>query len=224
MQTDNIVKFLIGLKKNNTKEWFDKNRKQYEVAKADFMVIIEHNIAEVSKFDKNIKFLTAKDCLFRINRDVRFSNDKSPYKTNFGGFIVPEGKKSGFAGYYIHIETGESFIGGGIYMPQPDILKAVRKEIYDNIDEFKKIINHKEFKKYFGSISGSKITLAPKGFAKDFPDIDLLKFKDYTALRSMTDKEVLSLNYMEEIQKTFKAMFAFNKFINTGISYMRENN
>lgn len=224
MHTENILKFLTGLKKNNSKEWFDKNRKQYEAAKADFAEILNHQIAEAGKFDKSIKFLNAKDCMFRINRDIRFSNDKSPYKTNFGGYIVPDGKKSGLAGYYIHIEPGDSFIAGGIHMPQPDVLKAVREEIYENINEFKKILNHKDFKNYFGTISGSKTTLAPKGFSKDFPDIDLIKYKDYTGIRHLTDKEVLNTDYMDEIKKTFKALFLFNQFINKGISYMRENN
>lgn len=223
MQTENILKFLNGLKKNNTKAWFDKNRKQYETAKTEFLLIVEHTITEVAKFDKSLQFLTAKDCLFRINRDVRFSNDKSPYKTNFGGFIVPEGKKSGLAGYYIHIEPEGSFIAGGIHMPQPDVLKAVREEIYENVNGFKKIINNTDFKKYFGTISGSKITLAPKGFAKDFQDIDLLKFKEYTVIRQVTDKEVLSPGFMEEIKKTFKVMFPFNQFLNKGITYLREN-
>lgn len=222
MNIINTINFLNELTKNNSKEWFDKNRKQYEIAKAEFAEIITGLLVDVAKFDKEIQFLNVKDCMFRINRDVRFSNDKSPYKTNFGGFIVRGGKKSGFAGYYLHIQPGASFIGGGIYMPQTDILKAVRQDIYDNVDEFKKIINHKNFKKNFGEINGSKTTLAPKGFAKDFPEIDLLKFKDYTVMRFMSDKEVLGENFAEVIIATFKAMAPFNQFINRAVSYMRE--
>lgn len=219
---ENSLKFLKALKKNNSKEWFDRNRKQYETAKAEFSGLISGLLADVAGFDKEIKFLSAKDCIFRINRDVRFSNDKSPYKTNFGGFIVRDGKKSSYAGYYVHIEPGGSFAGGGVYMPQPDVLKAVRQDIYDNTDAFKKIIRQKLFKNYFGEISGSKTTLAPKGFPKDFPDLDLLKFKDYTVIRNFRDEDVLHKNFTEEVKLTFQAMVPFNHFVNKAVAYMRE--
>src|ERR1051325_10599551 len=123
------LKFLKDLKKNNTKEWFDANRKAYESAKKDFEGLVESVIEQFCKKDEEIGSLKPKDCMFRINRDIRFSKDKSPYKTNFGAFINKGGKKSIYAGYYFHCEPGENFVGGGLWMPMPDALKKVRQEI-----------------------------------------------------------------------------------------------
>lgn len=214
MTAENILKFLKGLKQHNEKEWFDKNRRLYETAKKDFEILVNYMISEIGKFDKKVKYITAKDCLFRIFRDVRFSPDKTPYKTNFGAYIAREGRKGGYAGYYIHIEPGASFWAGGVYMPEPDILKAIRTEIYENIDEFKKIINHREFKTRFGEVWGSTLKIPPKGFPADFPDIELLKYKDYSMVQYVTDKEALSDTYTDEMKKAFRAMLPFNDFIN----------
>src|ERR1041385_455332 len=143
------LKFLKGLKKNNNKPWFDKHRKEYESAKMDFENFIQSVIDKHSKNDVDLKGLVAKKCTFRINRDVRFSKDKSPYKTNLGASMDKGGKKSGFAGYYFHLEPGKSFLGGGLWMPQPDALKKVRQEIDYGFDEFKKIVGSKRFKSVF---------------------------------------------------------------------------
>ena len=158
--------------------------------------------------------------MFRINRDIRFSNDKSPYKTNFGGFIVPGGKKSGNAGYYIHIEPGNCFLAGGVHMPPPDKLKAVRTEIYENTEDFKKILNNKQFKNHFKELTNDdKLKTAPKGFPKDFEDIDLLRHKSYTVIKPIKDEIVKSDKFTDEIIDAFKTLQAFNNFINEGINY-----
>ena len=132
------LKFLKDLKKNNTKEWFDANRKIYESAKQNFEALVQTVITQHGEKDEEIIALKPKDCMFRINRDVRFSKDKSPYKTNFGAFINRGGKKSIYAGYYFHCEPGENFVGGGLWMPMPDALKKVRQEIDYCFDEFSK--------------------------------------------------------------------------------------
>ena len=139
MINKNILLFLNELKNNNNRDWFHANKPKYNEAKVEFENYINNLIPEIGKFDNEIKHLEAKECIFRIFRDVRFSKDKSPYKPNFGAYIVKGGKKSGNAGYYLHIEPENSFLGGGIYMPPSNILKAIRIEIYENIDEFKSI-------------------------------------------------------------------------------------
>src|SRR5215471_19279536 len=140
MLQTSTLQFLKQLAKNNTKEWFDANRKKYDAAKADHMQSVQKIIDKFCKTDTTLSSLTAKDCLFRINRDIRFSKDKSPYKTNFGASINAGGKKRVQAGYYIHVAPGQNFVGGGIYMPTPEELKKVRQEIDYNFDDFKKLI------------------------------------------------------------------------------------
>src|SRR6266567_3625593 len=129
MLQPSTLKFLKELKKNNNKSWFDAHRKEYETAKADFEKFIQSVLDRHSKNDADLKELVAKKCMFRINRDVRFSKDKSPYKTNFGASMNKGGRKSILAGYYFHCEPSESFVGGGLWMPMPDDLKKVRTEI-----------------------------------------------------------------------------------------------
>lgn len=220
MLSKDLLLFLKDLKENNYKEWFHENKPRYQKLKKEFEQFIALVIADISQFDKSIHNLEPKKCIFRINRDIRFSKDKSPYKTNFGGFIVPGGKKSGNAGYYIHIEPGNCFLAGGVYSPPGDILKAVRTEIYENTEDFKKIINDKNFKKHFKELmTEDMLKTAPKGFPKDFEDIDLLKYKHYTVAKSISDDVVTSEKYANEISETFKALFTFNNFINEGINY-----
>ena len=143
------LKFLKYLKKNNNKPWFDAHRKEYEAAKADFSSFVQLVIDKHSKSDPTIKSIAAKDCMFRINRDIRFSKDKSPYKTNMGAYINRGGKKSLFGGYYFHCEPGQSFTGGGLWMPMPPELNKVRQEIDYNFAAFKKIIGSKKFKSVY---------------------------------------------------------------------------
>ena len=178
-----VMSFLKDLKKNNNREWFDENRERYKEAKEAFEVYVSVVMGEIQKFDKEAVNAAPKDCIFRIFRDIRFAKDKTPYKTNFGAYIARGGRKSPLAGYYIHFEPGSSMLAGGIYMPQPDVLKAIRTEIYHNIDEFREIIDHPSFVKHFGGIEGPRISTAPKGFPTDFKDIGLLQFKYYSVMK-----------------------------------------
>jgi len=220
MLSKELLLFLRELKENNYKEWFHENKPRYQKLKKEFEQFIALTIADISQFDKSVQSLEPKHCMFRINRDIRFSKDKSPYKTNFGGFIVPGGKKSGNAGYYIHIEPGNCFIAGGIYAPHSDKLKAVRTEIYENTDEFKEILNDKNFRRHFKEImSEDMLKTAPRGFPKNFEDVDLLRYKHYTVAKSVSDDLVTSDKFADEIHETFKALYPFNQFINEGINY-----
>lgn len=219
MLTEQYFSFLNKLKFNNNKEWFTKNKSLYDYLKLDFEKLVSDFIKEIAKFDSEIGALTPKDCVFRIYKDVRFSKDKTPYKTNFGGYFVKSGRKSGMAGYYIHIEPGECFIGGGIYMPPPPILKKLREEIQNNFEEFEKIIATKDFQKYFKEISGSKTTLMPKGFDKNFKGAEYLKFKDYTVIYSVKDDFYLNKDAFKKSIEIFKTMKPFNDFLNKGLQW-----
>ncbi|MGB4846192.1 MAG: DUF2461 domain-containing protein [Ferruginibacter sp.] len=219
MLQSTTLKFLTGLKKNNNKIWFEENRKQYDAAKADFFTLVESLIKHTGKFDSLIGNLAAKDCLFRINRDVRFSKDKSPYKNNLAGYFNKGGKKSNGAGYYIHIEPGKSFAGGGIWMPETGVLARIRQEIDYNLKAFKKIITSPAFKKTFAKGLHSEVTLSrpPKGYDELNPAIEYLKMKSFTVGRYFTDAEVQNKNFVKEVAKTFQAMKPLIDFLNTSL-------
>lgn len=212
-----VLSFLNDLKKKNTKEWFNENRKRYEESKEKMLFFTELMIQEIAKFDDEISLINPKDCLFRIFRDVRFSNDKTPYKTNMGSFITRDGRKSHRAGYYIHIEPGNSFIGGGVWCPLAEPLKAIRSEIYDNADGFKEVINDKNFKKHFDSIHGEQLKTAPKGFPKDFKDIELLRYKSYAFGQEFDDKTVKSDDFVAKAVKAFKELYKANRYMNAAM-------
>ncbi len=209
-----IIDFLKQLSANNNKEWFDENRKIYKNLRKYFIQLVQMLIDGISFFDKSVSYEPAKKSIFRINRDLRFTKDKTPYKTNFGAFIVPGGKKSGKAGYYLHIEPKNSFIAGGVYRPQSKVLKKIRWRIYQNIDQFCKIIYEKDFKETFGNIHGEKLKNLPRGFDKSFKKSDLLKFKDYTVIKKITEKDLISDSFIEDCLFIFAKMRAFNTFIN----------
>lgn len=206
--------FLAKLSKNNNKEWFEKNRTAYEAAKNNFKEFVSELIVSTSKFDPSIRHLEAKNCIFRINRDVRFSNNKSPYKNNFGAILSPGGKKSFDAGYYIQIQPGASFIAGGMWQPPTPLINAIRQEIDYNTVEFKKIIEAKEFKKYFGKLSDEdKLKTAPKGFEKTHPEIELLKHKSYVTVHNLKDADVLSKDFLKHCGQIMKAIHPLNLFL-----------
>lgn len=210
----NSLSFIRDLKKNNNKEWFHANRPKYEEARREFTLFIESLISGIASFDADLGPVQVKSTLFRINRDIRFSKDKSPYKTNFGAFILKGGKKSGNAGYYFHLDPEESFIGGGVYHPEAEILKKVRQEIYGNPDEFREIITEKKFLAAFGEMYDDRLKTAPKGFPKDFEHIDLLKYKSYIVSRSLDINLLTSEDLLSETISSFRLMYPLVRFIN----------
>ncbi len=217
MLSKSTLNFLKDIKANNNREWFAENKPRYETAKEDFEIFVNALIQKIALFDKSISHLTAKGCVYRIYRDVRFSKDKSPYKAHFGAYITSSSKKSDVhanAGYYIHIEHNKSMLAGGAYSPPSDWLNAIRQEIDYNTDEFKKIINGKDFKKYFVEIEGEKLVRPPKGYEPNHPEIELLKFKSYLASQIVSDKEVLSSDFLSHSAKVFKTLYPFNCFLN----------
>ncbi|MFZ7122370.1 MAG: DUF2461 domain-containing protein, partial [Bacteroidota bacterium] len=162
--------FLKALKKNNNRDWFNDHKSEYENAKDNVLGFIQELVVAFSTFDSSLRGLEAKDCLFRIYRDTRFSKDKTPYKTNLGASINAGGKKSMGPGYYVHLEPGGSFIAGGIWMPPADEVKKIRQEIDYNGKDLKKILTKPSFKKAFGGLSREHaLKTAPKGYPKDHP-------------------------------------------------------
>jgi len=204
------LNFLKALKKNNNKAWFDLHRKSYEEAKNDFVAFIQAVIELQAKNDPTIGSLQAKQCIFRINRDIRFSKDKSPYKTVMGASIKRGGRKSVFGGYYFHCQPGDSFVGGGLWIPMPPDLKKVRQEIEYGLDEFKKILSSKKFTTTYGKTlyQGEESVLGriPQGFDKDSPAAEYLKMKSFIAMRPMADSELTAKNLQKKTVDAFEAL------------------
>lgn len=208
------LQFLRHLEKNNNREWFNENKAIYQEAQLDVISFVENLLEEMTIFDEEIGKLDAKKSLFRIYRDTRFSKDKSPYKTNFGASLGM-GKGSQKAGYYLHIEPGKSFLGGGIYMPEPAVLKAVRNEISAFGDEFKTILEKNEFRNYFRGLSvEDKLKNVPQGFEKDDKMAEYLKLKHFIVTHPVSDEQLLSENAAQELSKIFKAMKPLVDFLN----------
>ena len=218
MIQQSTLTFLRQLKKNNNKAWFDAHRKDYEAAKLNFEQFIQQVIDQHSKKDPSLSGMAAKSCMFRINRDVRFSKDKSPYKTNFGAFINKGGKKSPLAGYYFHLEPGGAFCGGGMYMPEPPMLAKIRQEVDYNLPAFRKIIGSTAFKKLYGSLSASEeysLTRVPKGYEADNPAAEYLKLKSFVALQQLDDKNLTSKDLLKNTLAAFVALQPLVVFLNT---------
>ena len=208
-----LLTFLKNLELNNNKEWFDDNRKTYEGIRKNWLTFTEEAIGLMGNFDKDIAQLEPKNCIFRINRDVRFSKDKSPYKTNFGMSLSKGGKRDDFCGYYLHVQPGASFIAGGSYMPMPEKLAAIRQEIDYNAKEFVDIISHKTFKTTFGKLSGDSLKRPPKGYESDNPMIRFIKNKSFIAEYKLSDKDLLAPDFSNKMVKVFKSITPLNEFL-----------
>lgn len=210
-----LFDFLKELKTNNNREWFQANKDRYNQAKLAFESFINELIPRIRTLDPLVDMITAKDCVFRIYRDVRFSADKAPYKTNMGAYIARGGKSSAMAGYYVHFEPGTSFLAGGLHMPQPEILKKIREEIFYQVDDFKKIISKKDFVDCFGEMDDpGKMKNPPKGFSKEFPDINLLKFRSYAVMHLVPDEVAVKDNYTEYAMNVFRTLYPLNVWFN----------
>jgi uncharacterized protein (TIGR02453 family) len=212
-----ILSFLKDLERNNNREWFHANKGRYEEAKKEFESFINTVIPLIAKFDNDVIGLTTKDCLFRIYNDVRFAKNKPLYKTNMGAFFAKGGKNSGHAGYYLHIENNNCFLGGGIYMPQVDKLKLIRQEIYYNFKEFSGILSSKALQKYFRQLDDFRSSRVPKEFPKDCESAELLKYKSFTVLCPVSQKELLSVDFNAKVIDVFKTITPLNHFLNRAL-------
>jgi len=217
MNIQALIKFLKNLQENNTKDWFDLNRPHYEKLRKDWLEVVAKLINQTIVFDPEMAELDPKKCIFRINRDVRFSANKSPYKNNFGISLSKGGKTADFCGYYVHLQPKGSFIAGGSYQPTPDKLAAIRQEIDYNFNEFKGIIEHKEFVKHFGVLTGDKLQRPPKGYHIENPAIAYIKHKGFLAYLPLADEDLDEKKLLLNCEKAFKAMKPLNDFLNRAI-------
>jgi uncharacterized protein (TIGR02453 family) len=209
------IAFLQKLAKNNNKVWFDAHREEYQQAKKDFEDFTEALISQMKNFDPSLHDVHAKDCVFRIFKDVRFAKDKVPYKANFAAAISKNGRKFSGAGYYIHIEpNGKSMLGGGMYMPEAPQLKALRQEIDYNFKEFKGLLGAAAFKKHFKGVEGEKLKKPPQGFDAENPAIEYLKMKSLIVMKPLDDATLSEKAFLKNCVAAFSAMKPFMDFLN----------
>ncbi|MER3317365.1 MAG: DUF2461 domain-containing protein [Allomuricauda sp.] len=195
-----VFNFLSDLKKNNNKEWFEEHKPEFKKYQSEVKTFLEAAKDNLNHHDE-----IEKTKMFRIYRDVRFSKDKTPYKSHFAGFFSRLGAHLR-GGYYIHIKPGESFLGVGFFAPNKEDLFRIRKELEMDADEFREVINQNELKAIWGELRGDELKTAPKGFDKEHPDIDLIRKKQFMFVRNLTDKEVLSPTFLDEVDKSYRAI------------------
>lgn len=214
-----LYNFLGELRVNNDRQWFQTNKKRYEALRKQFVADVERLIGRIAAFDPEIGGLDAQSCMYRIYRDIRFTNDKTPYKTHFGAYMTGYGgRTSPYAGYYLHIEPGNSLLSGGVWCPPADLLKRLRQDIYDNMDEFLEIIENSEFKKTFPSLVGETLKRTPFGFPADDPHADILRHKDFVVLTERPDAFFCTDDWMDGVVEAFRVLAPFNRFLNYTVS------
>jgi len=224
MITDATLAFLRDLKSNNNRLWFGEHKTEYQQAYGEMFETLVQLLAAISEFDGDIaaSHLDPKSCIMRINRDIRFSKDKSPYKTNVFAFINKGGKKSPWGGYYLHLEPGGSFAGGGIYMPEPAVLEQTRREIDTHFGEWQAILADKAFTTQFpeGVLPSGKLVRPPKGYEGSNPAVEYLKYKGYYTQRFFSDDEVTDPGFVAEVAKSFRAVNPLVHFLNRALFSM----
>lgn len=221
MLTKDTLQFLEDLKANNNRDWFLENKKRYEAVKKDYHQLVGSLLDAMKPLDSSLEMLEVKNCVFRINRDVRFSKDKSPYKTNLGIWISPRSKHIEAPGYYLHIENGNCFVGGGLYCPQPDQLQKIRKEIHFFYDDLTEILNDQKFKSTYQNLTrdeNSTLKNPPKGYDKEDPAIEFLKLKSFTAIQKIDTKLATQKDFVSIIAEKMIVLKPFNSFIDRALS------
>ncbi|WP_029902205.1 DUF2461 domain-containing protein [Prevotella sp. 10(H)] len=215
MIKQDTLDFLSALSENNYREWFLENKKWYDRARADFEKLVGEVIQAIATFDSEIGLLQPKKCIFRIYRDVRFSPDKSPYKTHFGAVMRHHGLDK-TSGYYLHISPEESFVSCGHYMLMPDQLKKVRRGIYEDFEHFQEIIGEKHFKKEIGDLFRDEDALqrVPNGFDKNHPAAEYLKLKHFYAYKPLPEDKLFSDALVPYIRDMYKLMQPLSNFLN----------
>jgi uncharacterized protein (TIGR02453 family) len=212
--TKETFDFLRDLVQNNHRDWFHANRTRYDDAKSELCGVVERVLANLSPFEP-LANTAVKDCIFRINRDIRFSKDKAPYKSNLAFAIGPGGRHSGRIDYYVQIQPGnQSFLGAGMWQPTPTNLAKFRQEVDYNVDEIKNIIEADEFKAYFPEVHGETLKVMPKGYPADHPEIELLRRKELFFVHRYTDKEVLKPNFADEVVRGCRIIKPYCDFLN----------
>lgn len=215
-----LIPFIKALTRNNNREWFAEHKPRYDTLRAHLEVMTDRCLERMRKFDPELAGLTAKRCMYRIYRDTRFSHDKTPYKRHIGIFINKGGIHGENAGYYMHFEPGNCFMGAGVYGLQPDSMKKVRQHIYYRCADFKKIVLNPKLVKIFGELDQEgKMKMPPKGFDKDFPDIEWLKYRYYFFMKPFTDKQAGEVSIFDEMAENMRILHPFTAFLNEGLSF-----
>lgn len=205
--------FLTRLAKNNNREWFNEHKAEYVVLRKEWEADIARLISLMGEYDENMRGLQVKDSVYRIYRDVRFSTDKSPYKTYFSAVLGKKGRKCVQAGCYLHMEPGNSALHAGIWWPENDILSRLRSEIDANADEFKAILANPDFASNF-RFYGEKLKVLPRGYSKDNPNAEYIKMKEYLCIKKVEDNYFYCENWPEKVAEDFKKVQDFNRFLN----------
>ncbi len=209
-----IFQFLKELAANNNRDWFNAHRDRYETARSEFDDLLSVVISRISLFDDSVRGLEPRDCTYRIYRDTRFTEDKTPYKIHLGGYINAKGKKSFHSGYYLHLQPDNCMLAGGSYCLPPALLKALRQAVYDNMDEFRSIVEDPDFSRYFPVVGEDFLKTAPKGFPRDYPYLKYLQCKVYTICCYQPDSFFLAPDFLDRMDDIFKQMKRFSDFVN----------
>lgn len=236
MKVNLILPFLKDIMANNNREWFHAHRAEYDTARSEWQQGVSQALQRITGFDPEVGTQTVKDCLYRFNRDTRFSPDKSPYKNHFGAYINAKGKKALRGGYYIHIEPGNCLLAMGNYWLPTNILTACRNEIMARTDEWLKCVGGRDFKTFFlsdpnaqnpfvgnDSANGSsgfgleKLKTCPAGFPRDWPHVEWLRLKDYCAWHSVEESFFQGDEWLDEMERIFKAAKPMMDFMNAVI-------
>jgi uncharacterized protein (TIGR02453 family) len=209
-----LNRFLTALKANNNKAWFDDHRAEYQEIRKEWLDFVSAVLVPLQKEHPSLQHLEPKHCIFRINKDIRFSKDKSPYKTNFGMQINFKSKKDIFCGYYLHIEPQNTFLAGGVYMPPSAALAAIRQEIDYNAAQFKDILKNKALQAEFGKMQGDKLVKAPKGYELNNPMLEYLKHKSFIFQKPIAVNQLKeATQFQTQLLKDLKVLDPFIQFL-----------
>jgi uncharacterized protein (TIGR02453 family) len=219
MLSKDALQFIDDLTENNNRDWFLDNKKRYEKFKIDYQSLVADFLAEIKPLDSSLELLEVKNCMFRINRDIRFSKDKTPYKNHLGVWLSSGVKGANRAGYYIHIEKNESFLAAGCYSPEAEELKKIRKEIAFFHDDLEEIVNEKSFQQLFGSLDrNNSLKNAPKNYEKDHPAIEFLKLKSFVATQKFDYREATKSSFVKDTVAKLMVLKPLNDFINRALT------
>ena len=211
-----VLDFLYDLQINNNRPWFEEHKEAYNEAKITFEGFVNALIQRLSAYE-DLSGVTARGSIMRIYRDIRFSKDKTPYKSCMTAHIASRGKKSGSLGFGIRLAPLDSGAAGGLWDPSPEQLAKFRNGVDRNKDKLLDLVKTPDFMKYFGSIQGEKLKTAPKGYAKDHPAAEILKLKQVYVFRTFTDEAVLADDFVDQLVTTYVAMKPFLDYLNNAI-------
>lgn len=212
-----LYSFLDELAANNNREWFAANKSRYDTLRDKWTRDIQCLIDNMARWEPALSHVQARDCLYRIYRDTRFSSDKTPYKTFFSALISPWGRKTEKASYYIHVGVDETAVYGGVWCPPSPMLKKLRKAIVDNIDEFRDILAEPRLEKLFPGWWGPQLKTAPKGYDRNHPDIDLLRLTEFGKCHNLTRADLEQPGWIEKVSDLFSVLKPMVDFLNYSI-------